>query len=174
MSFSFQTIRSFTNFSLTLATGLLFASVSPVAVSAQGAPNPAKEPNQRQSIVARQFAVQATQEESEPFMSVAELAQSDVQFTPASVDISALKRAIRYPEGALKNSIPGHFDLIVYVSDTGEVASVNFVAERANDESLSAVIFAACDAVKNTRFTSATLNGKAISSAVRIPFTVVP
>jgi outer membrane biosynthesis protein TonB len=172
MSFSSQTIRSFTNFSLTLATGLLVALASPVAVSAQDARNPAKEPNQRQSIVARQFAVQAAQE-PESFISAAELAQSDVQFTPASVDMSALKRAIRYPEGALKNSVSGHFDLIVYVSGAGEVTSVNFVAERANDEPLSAVISAACDAVKNSRFTSATLNGKAISSAVRIPFTVV-
>ncbi len=112
-------------------------------------------------------------EAAESFVSASELLQNEVAFTPARVDIAAIKKSVQYPEAALKTRETGRFDIIVYVNNNGEVNTVNFVSERAESNNMNAMIAAACDAVKKARFTPAMLNNKAISSTVRIPFSFV-
>ncbi|TAE23535.1 MAG: energy transducer TonB [Candidatus Kapaibacterium sp.] len=115
----------------------------------------------------------STSETAESFVSAAELLQNEVAFTPARVDMAAIKKSVQYPEVALKTRETGRFDIIVYVNNNGEVNTVNFVSERPESTSMNAMIAAACDAVKKARFTPAMLNNKAISSTVRIPFSFV-
>ena len=112
-------------------------------------------------------------EATESFVSAAELVQNEVNFTPARVDVGAIKKSVQYPESALKNNVTGRFDLIIYVNNTGDVNTVNFVTDRPENNSMNAIIAAACEAVKKSRFTPATLNNKAISSTVRIPFSFI-
>ncbi len=115
----------------------------------------------------------STNEASESFVSAAELVQNEVNFTPARVDVAAIKKSVQYPESALKNNVTGRFDLIIYVNNAGDVNTVNFVTDRPENNSMNAIIAAACEAVKKSRFTPATLNNKAISSTVRIPFSFI-
>jgi TonB family protein len=115
----------------------------------------------------------STNEATESFVSAAELVQNEVNFTPARVDVAAIKKSVQYPESALKNNVTGRFDLIIYVNNTGDVNTVNFVTDRPENNSMNAIIAAACDAVKKSHFTPATLNNKAISSTVRIPFSFI-
>lgn len=112
-------------------------------------------------------------EAAESFVSAAELVQNEVNFTPARVDIAAIKKSVEYPQSALKNNVTGRFDLIIYVNNVGDVNTVNFVTDRPENNSMNAIIAAACEAVKKSHFTPATLNNKAISSTVRIPFSFI-
>lgn len=125
------------------------------------------------SVPANETKALGSNEATESFVSAAELVQQDIAFTPARVDVSALKKSVQYPETALKARETGRFDLIVYVNNSGEVNTVNFVTDRPENNSMNAIIAAACDAVKKARFTPATLNNKAINSTVRIPFNFV-
>lgn len=112
-------------------------------------------------------------ETPESFVSAADLVQNEIAFTPARVDVAAIRKSVQYPDAALKTRETGRFDLIVYVSNNGEVNTVNFVTERPESNGMNAIIASACEAVKKARFTPATLNNKAINSTVRIPFNFV-
>ena len=155
--------RSFTTTVLTTATSVLLAFGATQTVLAQ------QTANQEIAIVKNPSAIQNI----ESFVSADELLHQEIHCTPASLDINALKRTVSYPEAALKQHVSGRFELIVYVGSNGAVTSVNFVAERPEYTSMIAIIASACEAVKKSQFTPATLNNKAISSAVRIPFSFV-
>lgn len=158
-----NTTRSFTTTVLTTATSVLLAfGATQTALAQQTA-------NQEVAIVKNPSVIQNV----ESFVSAGELLQQEVNFTPASLDINALKRNVNYPEAALKQNISGRFELIVYVGSNGAVTSVNFVTERPENNAMNAIIASACEAVKKSQFTPAMLNNKAISSAVRIPFSFV-
>lgn len=124
-------------------------------------------------IVSAQTSQVNNNEASESFVSASELVQHEIAFTPARVDVVAIKKSIEYPETALKSRETGRFDLIVYVGNNGEVSTVNFVTERPESNNMNAIIAAACSAVQKAHFTPAMLNNKAISSTVRIPFNFV-
>jgi TonB family protein len=125
------------------------------------------------SVFAQANVSEKSNESAESFVSAAELVQNEVNFTPARVDIAAIKKSVEYPQSALKNNVTGRFDLIIYVNNAGDVNTVNFVTDRPENNSMNAIIAAACEAVKKSRFTPATLNNKAISSTVRIPFSFI-
>ncbi len=125
------------------------------------------------SVFAQANVSEKSNEAAESFVSAAELVQNEVNFTPARVDIAALKKSVEYPQSALKNNITGRFDLIIYLNNAGDINTVNFVTDRPENNSMNAIIAAACEAVKKSRFTPATLNNKTISSTVRIPFSFV-
>lgn len=161
-----NTTRSFTTTVLTTLTSFLLALGT---AKAQTSPMPVAATDQENAIVKGQTQIQ----NAESFVSAAELLQNEVNFIPASVDINALQRAVRYPITAMKNNVSGKFELIVYVGSNGAVNSVNFVTERSENVAMGAIIAAACDAVKKSQFTPASLNKRAISSAVRIPFSFV-
>lgn len=151
--------RSLKNYVLTTATSFLLALSATATAFAQSS-------DQEQAIVKSPSVIQNV----ESFVSAAELLHNDVHFTPASLDINALKRSISYPAAA--RNVSGRFELIVYINSNGNVNSVNFVSDRSDDNAISAIIASACEAVKNSTFTPATLNHKAVNSAVRIPFTI--
>ncbi len=161
-----NTTRSFTTTVLTTATSFLLALGT---AQAQSSATPTVAEDQANAIVNGQTQIY----NAESFVSANELLQSDVTFTPASVDINALQRMIGYPAAALKNNIFGRFELIVYVGSNGTVKSVNFVTDRSENPAMNTIIAAACDAVTKSRFTPASINKKAVSSAVRIPFSFV-
>lgn len=163
---SSSTSRSFTTTVLTTATSIFLALGT---AQAQSSATQTVVADQANAIVNSQTQIY----NAESFVSTNELLQSDVTFTPASVDINALQRTIGYPVAALKNNISGRFELIVYVGSNGAVTSVNFVTERSENPAMNAIIAAACDAVTKSRFTPASINKKAVSSAVRIPFSFV-
>ena len=161
-----NTTRSFTTTVLTTATSFLLALGT---AQAQSSATPTVAEDQANAIVNGQTQIY----NAESFVSANELLQSDVTFTPASVDINALQRMIGYPAAALKNNIFGRFELIVYVGSNGTVKSGNFVTDRSENPAMNTIIAAACDAVTKSRFTPASINKKAVSSAVRIPFSFV-
>lgn len=161
-----STSRSFTTAVLTTATSLLLAFGT---AQAQSSATQTVAADQANAIVKGQTEIH----NAEAFVSANELLQSNGSFIPASVDINALQRTIGYPAAALKNNVSGRFELIVYVGSNGAVNSVNFVTERSENPAMNAVIAAACDAVTKSHFTPASINKKAISSVVRIPFSFV-
>ncbi|MCS6808832.1 MAG: energy transducer TonB [Bacteroidota bacterium] len=116
---------------------------------------------------------QSSIENVETLLRAEDLLQNNIQFTPASIDVSALKRKIVYPEAALQRNVRGRFELIVYIDKDGSVQSVNFVADRSDDNVMSAIIASACEVVKASKFTPAMLNNQPVSSAVRIPFSLL-
>jgi TonB family protein len=165
MNYVSRTTRSLKTSVLATATSLIVALGATHLASAQQAITP----DQANALAKNPSVIQNV----ESFVSAAELLQNEVNFTPASLDINALKRNVNYPEAALKNNVSGRFELIVYIGSNGSVNSVNFVAERSDDSAMNALIASACDAVKKSQFTPAMLNKKAISSAVRIPFNFI-
>jgi TonB family protein len=165
---SFTFVRSFTT---RFATNVLALAVGVVFVS--GASAFAQEQTvatTQPAAVGNKVATSVSADAPESFVSASALVSNDIQFTPARVDVNAIRKNVQYPDGALKNKITGKFDLIVYIGSNGEVSTVNFVTERPDDSSMNAIIVSACDAVRKSHFAPATLNNKAISSAVRIPF----
>jgi TonB family protein len=150
-TFSFANIVSAFAFAVVLSAGTAFA----------------------QATTSSNAAEKINADATESFVSAAELVQNEVNFTPARADIGAIKKSVQYPESAQKNNITGRFDLIIYVNNSGDVNTVNFVTDRPDNNSMNAIIAAACEAVKKSRFTPATLNNKAISSTVRIPFSFI-
>ncbi len=176
MNTTHNTTRSLKTKLLTSATSLVLALSASAPALAQSAEqtNPAQA-NPAQATATQNAVLQTPSviHNVESFISAAELLQHEVQFTPASIDINALKRSVIYPEAALKRNVSGKFELIVYVNSNGNVNSVNFVSDRTDDSGMNAIIASACEAVKKSTFTPATLNHKSISSAVRIPFNFV-
>lgn len=161
-----STSRSFTTTVLTTATSILLAFGT---AQAQSSATQTVAADQANAIVKGQTQIH----NAEAFISANDPLQSNVDFIPASVDINALQHAIDYPAAALKNNVSGRFELIVYVGSNGAVNSVNFVTDRSENPAMNAIIAAACDAVTKSQFTPASINKKAISSAVRIPFSFV-
>lgn len=159
MSIIINSNRSLKNIFLTATAIIVVALSASPSTFAQSA-------NHTQALVQNSSVVHNV----ESFVSSVELLQNEVQFTPASLDMNALKRSIAYPEAAIKRNVSGRFELIVYVNSNGNVNSVNFLTERADDSAMNALIASACEAVKKSTFTPAMLNHKAINSTVRIPF----
>jgi TonB family protein len=177
-SFNFRSIPFFTKTMFaktvsTLALGVVLSSLSVFAQANQAnASSNTSSANASTSVSANTFD-KANGEAAESFVSASELVQNEVNFTPARADMAAIKKSVQYPESALKNSITGRFDLIVYLNKTGDINTINFVTDRPENNSMNAIIAAACEAVKKSRFTPATLNNKPISSSVRIPFSFI-
>ena len=79
-------------------------------------------------------------------------------------EFAALRKEIGYPQWAINKQIEGRFELIVYVSESGEVTMVNFDAGY-DTPSLSPLIAEVSQKIYAHRFSS-----EFAGQTLRIPF----
>lgn len=90
--------------------------------------------------------------------------------TPAPVnnDIAALRKSIGYPSWAVRQQVEGRFEMIVYVSENGEVSMVNFDASPYNSVAFTRLIAEVSEKIYAHRFSS-----ESAGQTLRIPFNFV-